>query len=474
MRLAAEVARLHRMLASLPDDGDARPPEAFAWYDSSCPCGLPPGECREHPRARAAQRPPEGDWRTWFVCAGRGWGKTRVGVEWVRDLVASGKARRIAMVAPTAADARDVLVEGESGILAVSPPWDRPLYEPSKRRLTWPNGARATLFSADEPERLRGPQHDHALCDEVAAWRRPAAWDNLALGLRLGNAPKLCAMTTPRPTTLVKKIIAAASTTMTGGATYDNRLHLADDFIAEVTARYEGTRLGRQEIHAELLEILEGQWFGQFEPSRHVSLGAEYQPGLPVRIAIDAGVSRMTGAVLFQAREIDRNRTVFNVFADYFAEGLYSEANALAIQSLTYKECGGIADVVRLDPAASARTGVGPSAFGEYERVFGCRSLAYWPTHGVVDGLDQLELLLGPTDRPPDLVIHPRCTHLINAFNTYTRASRGGEFLNYPADPQHPAEDLMDALRGGIRDALPEGRKPAWKGRSISVTRLRH
>ena len=131
----------------------------FDWYADGCPCGLPAGECREHPRARPSQRPPAGDWRTWLVLVGRGFGKTRCAAEWVRHRVEAGASRRIALVGATAADVRDVMVEGPSGILAVCPPWDRPRYEPSKRRLTWPNGAVATTFTADEPDRLRGPQN---------------------------------------------------------------------------------------------------------------------------------------------------------------------------------------------------------------------------------------------------------------------------------------------------------------------------
>jgi phage terminase large subunit-like protein len=467
----ARLARAERMVGTL-DDADPRPPEAFDWYAGSCPCGLPPGECREHPRARLAQRPPDGDWRTWLMLAGRGFGKNRAGSEWVRSLVESGKARRVALVAATAADARDTIVEGESGILAVCPPWDRPCYEPSKRRLTWANGAIATTYSADKPDRLRGPQHDAALLDEVCSWRRPAAFDNLKFGLRLGDSPRVVVATTPKPTSLLKRILEDPAMVRTGGSTFDNRRHLAADFLAEITARYEGTRLGRQEIHAELLEALEGAWFPQFDPARHVSMAAEYQPGLPIRLAIDCGVSRHTGAVFFQVREVDRYRRLVTVFGDYYAEGSYSEANALAILARGSARAGQDPDLVRLDPASSARTGVGPAAFAEYEKVFGRRALAYWPQHLVADGLDQVELLLGPVDRPPDLLIHPRCSHLIGAFNGYVRASRAGEHMAYPLDPNHPHEDMMDALRGGIRDAMPEGRRPAFKGKSASLKSL--
>ena len=137
--------------------------------------------------ARPNQLPPSGTWwQIWLLLAGRGFGKTRTLAEWSCGQAASGQARRIALVAATAADARDVLVEGESGILAVAPSWCRPVYEPSKRRLTWPNGAIATTFSAEEPERLRGPQHDAAVCDELGSWSRPETWDMLQFGLRLG------------------------------------------------------------------------------------------------------------------------------------------------------------------------------------------------------------------------------------------------------------------------------------------------
>ena len=150
---------------------------------------------------------PQGNWRIWLLLAGRGFGKTRTGAELIRARVAASTARRLALVAPTAADARNVMVEGESGILAISPPWDRPLYEPSKRRLTWQNGAIATLYSADEPECLRGPQHDATWCDELASWRYPEAWDMLMFGMRLGADPRTVVTTTPRPAKLIRDLV---------------------------------------------------------------------------------------------------------------------------------------------------------------------------------------------------------------------------------------------------------------------------
>lgn len=186
--------------------------------------------------------------------AGRGFGKTRTGGEWVRSLVEQGKAKRIALVAPTAADARDVMIEGESGLLAISPPWFKPRYEPSKRRLTWPNGAIATAYSADEPERLRGPQHDAAWCDELAAWRYPEAWDMLMFGLRLGTDPRCVVTTTPKPVPLVKDLLKQPTTVVIRGSTYDNAGNLAKAFLDQIVEKYEGTRLGRQELNAELLD----------------------------------------------------------------------------------------------------------------------------------------------------------------------------------------------------------------------------
>jgi hypothetical protein len=387
---------------------------------------------------------------------GRGAGKTRAASEWVRRRVESGAARRLALVGATAADVRDTMVDGESGLLAISPPWFRPRYEPTKRRLTWPNGARATTFSADEPDRLRGPQHDAAWCDELAAWRYPAAFDNLLFGLRLGDDPRLCVTTTPRPVRLVVDLINDPTTAVVRGTTYENRAHLAPAFFERIVTKYEGTRLGQQELLAEVLEVSDGIWFHRFDAAKHVSETAEYHPRYPVHLAIDCGLSRHVGAVWFQVREEGPRDHRVTIFADYHGEGLYSEAAARAILARTGDlPCRGRIDTVRLDPAASTRSGIGPSAYGEYERVFGPRVLARWPVHFVADGLDQLEVLL---DRGL-LVVHPRCTRLKAAFLNYARRRTArGDWLDEPADPQHPHEDLMDALRGGVRDRFPEGR----------------
>ena len=243
--------------------------------------------------ARPNQLPPDGDWRVWLLLAGRGFGKTRTGAEQIRAR-ATRTARRLALVAPTAGDARDVMVEGESGILAISPPWERRRYEPSKRRLTWPNGAVATLFSADEPERLRGPQHDAAWCDELASWRYPEAWDMLMLGLRLGADPRVVVTTTPRPTKLIRKLIADPTVVVTRGSTYENSANLAPAFLGQIVRKYKGTWLGRPEIDAELLESAPGALWnrGIIEATR--------ASGIPelsrVVVAIDPAVSATEGS----------------------------------------------------------------------------------------------------------------------------------------------------------------------------------
>lgn len=217
--------------------------------------------------ARAAQLPPDGEWRVWLIMAGRGFGKTRAGAEWVRMVAEGNHATRIALVASSLHEARSVMVEGESGIMAVSPPHMRPRYEPSLRRLVWPNGAQALLYSAAEAEALRGPQHSHAWCDEIAKWddnqgQARRCWDNLMLGLRLGEAPQIVATTTPRAVPLVRRLMAQVSedgdVVLTRGSTLENDANLPGRFIADVTREFGGTVLGRQELDGELIDDLPG------------------------------------------------------------------------------------------------------------------------------------------------------------------------------------------------------------------------
>nr|WP_228765964.1 terminase family protein [Sphingopyxis solisilvae] len=208
---------------------------------------------------RADQCPPAGDWHVWLLLAGRGFGKTRTGAEWVRGFAEATPGTRIALVAASLHEARQVMVEGESGLLAIAPEARRPDYESSLRRLTWPNGAVATLYSAAEPDSLRGPEHQAAWCDEIAKWPQgEAAWDNLMLTMRIGAQPQVVATTTPRGVPLVRRLMKEKGVAVTRGTTASNRLNLSPRWQATMAAIYGGTRLGRQELDGELLEDVEG------------------------------------------------------------------------------------------------------------------------------------------------------------------------------------------------------------------------
>ena len=216
--------------------------------------------------ARDDQLPPPlaqggGPWTTWLILAGRGAGKTRAGAEWVRALAlgkppfADSPIERIALVGELLTDARAVMIDGPSGLMAIHPPAERPSYNATRRELTWPNGSVAQLFSADDPESLRGPQFGAAWSDELAKWRyADAAWDMLQFCLRLGDHPRQTVTTTPRPTPLIKRLIADPATAVSRARTEANAANLAPSFLSAVVARYQGTRLGRQELDGELIE----------------------------------------------------------------------------------------------------------------------------------------------------------------------------------------------------------------------------
>jgi phage terminase large subunit-like protein len=201
--------------------------------------------------ARPEQLAPPGDWQGWLIISGRGWGKTRSGAEWTRK--SAQHFRLVNIIGATADDARDIMIEGESGILAICPSSERPVYKKSTRSLEWPNGARTLIFTADEPDRLRGKQHERLWGDEVGAWRYPESWTQAMLGLRLGPDPRWCATTTPKPTALIRELVADPTVHVTHGTSYDNRDNLAAAFFATIIRRYEGTRLGEQELAGRLL-----------------------------------------------------------------------------------------------------------------------------------------------------------------------------------------------------------------------------
>lgn len=254
--------------------------------------------------ARPEQLPPEGDdWNIWLVLAGRGFGKTRLAAEWVREEAryTNTGQRRFALVARTAADVRDVLIEGESGIINVTPPSERPLYEPSKRRITWPNGNTATAFTADEPDSLRGPQFTHAWADEAAAWRQTpdaagmTAWDNLRVGTRLGVKPKICVTTTPKRVPLLYSLLAESEkhpdrVIVTKGSTLDNAGNLSSAYLDAVTGVYAGTRLAAQELYGEMLSDIEGALWTEELLERTRQTGSPM--GVPLRVVgVDPSVA---------------------------------------------------------------------------------------------------------------------------------------------------------------------------------------
>lgn len=203
--------------------------------------------------ARPKQKYPSGDWSNWLVMAGRGFGKTRIGAEAVRER-AKLPNQRIGLIGATQADVIDVMVCGESGILAVCPDDEEPVYEKSRGILRWENGSIAKMYSAEKAARLRGPQHSALWCDELAAWQYTETWDMALMGLRLGDDPRAIITTTPMPTLIIKSIMNDPDTHVTTGSTYENSGNLAPQFIETIIKKYEGTRLGRQELYAEILD----------------------------------------------------------------------------------------------------------------------------------------------------------------------------------------------------------------------------
>lgn len=242
--------------------------------------------------ARPDQLVPDGDWLVWLILAGRGWGKTRTGAETVRSWVQD--APLVNLIGATADDARDIMIEGESGILAVCPRAERPRYIKSARKLEWPNGAQSLVFTADEPDRLRGKQHMAIWADEMASWRYPESWNQALLGLRLGDHPRAVVTTTPRPTPLLKALMRSPTTVVSRGSTFDNRHNLAPSFFEQIIAQYEGTRLGRQEVYAEILDDNPGAlWKREQLDASRVSRMPELAR---VVVAIDPAVTSTDGS----------------------------------------------------------------------------------------------------------------------------------------------------------------------------------
>lgn len=254
---------------------------------------------------RPEQHAPAGNWAIWLFMAGRGAGKTRSAAEWVRDQAKrNDKELRFGLVARTASDVRDVLVEGESGILSISPPTEMPVYQPSKRKLTWPNGHTALCFTADEPDQLRGPQFDYAWADELASWRQlpdaagMTAWDNLRVATRLGANPQIMATTTPKRVDVMRKLLAEADLSgrvvVTKGRTDDNKGNLSEAYLEGIYGVYGGTRMARQELLGEMLDDVEGAlWTEELIETFRTNIIAL---GLPLKVVgVDPTVAERPG-----------------------------------------------------------------------------------------------------------------------------------------------------------------------------------
>ncbi len=298
--------------------------------------------------ARPEQLPPQGDWTTWLMLGGRGAGKTRAGAEWVRALVETDQpVTPIALVGETMNQARAVMVEGESGLLNIGPDAARPKFDRSRNLLTWPNGATAELLSGSEPERFRGPQFAAAWCDEIAKWpRAEEAWDMLQFALRLGERPRQVATTTPRPTKLVKRLLADAETIVTRMKTDDNAANLAPAFMRQIVGRYRGTVLGRQELDGELIDDMPNALWPR---SMLEGIRQDATPDLGrIVVAVDppvtghaksdacgivvAGLAGTRGVVLADrsikpAKPLQWARAVVAAYEEFEADGVVAEVN---------------------------------------------------------------------------------------------------------------------------------------------------
>jgi len=247
--------------------------------------------------ARPNQMAPEGLWTTWLVLAGRGFGKTRMGAEWVRDLAEKHPGCRIALVAETAADARDVMIKGDSGLLATDPNLTEDSWSPTNRCLTWPNGSKAWCYNATEPDQLRGPQHHFGWVDELAKFRyAQEIWDQLMFGLRLGEHPQVLVTTTPRPLEIIKKLMADPSTYTTRGSTLDNKDNLAASTVAYLYDRYKNTRLGRQELEGEVLGDIPGALWNREDIDNARRTKQEIPDMERIYVAVDPAASSNEGS----------------------------------------------------------------------------------------------------------------------------------------------------------------------------------
>ena len=362
------------------------------------------------------------------------------------------------------------MIQGPSGILTIAPPWNRPRFEPSKRRLTWPNGAIAICLSADQPERARGLQFDRLWCDELCAWQYPQRmWETVLLCLRLGEQPRAVVTTTPKPIKLLERLLGDPTTRLSKETTFANARHLAPEFISEITAMYQGTRLGRQELEAEVLDTSETVRFPSLQPgpARRGAGRVRPRPARPPghRLRPVAGTSAPCGSRSASATAPPRAAS-----AASSPSSPTTTPSTGPPPTTPWPSCSGrtrsaaAASIsVYLDPASTARSGVGPAARGEFARVLGERITA--PGRPIASSRASTRSRSSWAHRPASPISGstPGASFLIESFKTYRRAEQRGEILDTPADPQHPAEEAIDALRAR---SAPRSRGPDRAGRA--------
>lgn len=286
--------------------------------------------------ARGDQIEPLGDWFIWLILCGRGWGKTWTGANWIIERHRTGVFRNSAIVAATSGDLRRSCIEGPSGVLALAPSYFKPEYKPSHQKLIWPNGSVTNLYTSEKPDRLRGPNHDGAWCDEIASWRYVKdAWDNLIFTLRFGDNPQILGTTTPRPTPFMKELLKRKGLILTRGSTYDNKQNLAKTYLQEIEEQYGGTRLGRQEIEGVLLDdVLGALWTYELLDRYRLQNEEELPPLVKTVVGLDP--STTDGANADEAGIIvagaSREKQAY-VLADYSLRGSPAQWAKRAIEA---------------------------------------------------------------------------------------------------------------------------------------------